>query len=418
MGDLEQKGGLYRPIFPSEWKRVPLYTLASWVNGLAFRDVNFSAAGRPVIKIAEVKAGITQQTKFTTQTFDDAIRVRSGDLIFSWSGQPQTSIDVFWWRGLEGWLNQHLFRVTPTSDVDRTFFYFLLRYLKPHFVGIARNKQTTGLGHVTRRDLEAIEVGIPPVSEQRAIAKVLGALDDKIEANRKVQTLMDHNLMLAYRHSCEVCSTSNIEVGVIMESALGGAWGNDHPASAGDVLVSCLRGIDLSYISDGRKPDAPERWLSQAQYAKRAFGENEIWLEGSGSFCGRSLLIGRYLDRWFDYPVRYSNFVKRLVPKTSQVPSAIVWLSLREAYASGLVHAWRTGTAFPNLDIRAVLRHVVVIPPPSVVRHIESLASASLDPSFAIESSALATLRDTLLPKLLSGVLRVRDAEPLVEEAV
>ncbi len=114
--------------------------MATWVNGIAFRNIQFAETGRPVIKIAEIKGGISGQTKFTQQTFDESVFVRPGDLLFSWSGQPETSIDAFWWRGPEGWLNQHVFKVTPSADLHIGFFYCLLRYLKPNFVDIARNK--------------------------------------------------------------------------------------------------------------------------------------------------------------------------------------------------------------------------------------------------------------------------------------
>ncbi|MEK9134028.1 MAG: restriction endonuclease subunit S, partial [Pseudomonadota bacterium] len=185
------KSWLYHPVFPEHWERRALYSLARWVNGLAFRDIQFGPIGKPVIKIAEIKGGISGQTKFTEQVFDDAVHVRAGDLLFSWSGQPETSIDVFWWRGVDGWLNQHSFRVTPAEGIDPTFFFYLLRYLKPSFVGIARNKQTTGLGHVTKRDLENIEAAYPGLPEQRAIAHILGTLDDKIELNRRMNETLE-----------------------------------------------------------------------------------------------------------------------------------------------------------------------------------------------------------------------------------
>ncbi|MDQ7088937.1 MAG: restriction endonuclease subunit S [Acidobacteriota bacterium] len=114
--------------------------------------------------------------------------------MFSWSGQPETSIDAFWWRGPEGWLNQHIFRVLPDVGIDPTFFFYLLRYLKPNFVAIARNKRATtaGLGHVTKRDLKnAHEEGVPPLPEQRAIAHILGTLDDKIELNRRMSETLE-----------------------------------------------------------------------------------------------------------------------------------------------------------------------------------------------------------------------------------
>ncbi len=155
---VDARSWLYHPRFPEHWKRQSLHSLAEWVNGLAFRKIQFAPTGKPIIKIAETKDGISSQTKFTQQTFDESVHVSDGDLLFSWSGQPESSIDAFWWRGQDGWLNQHIFKVSPNAEVDRTFFFYILRYLKPNFVGIARNKQTTGLGHVTRRDLENIEV--------------------------------------------------------------------------------------------------------------------------------------------------------------------------------------------------------------------------------------------------------------------
>ena len=190
---------LYHPHFPKHWKRKPLYSMAQWVNGLAFRKIQFSTTGKPIIKIAEIKGGISGQTKFTQQTFDESVRIRSGDLLFSWSGQPETSIDAFWWRGPEGWLNQHVFRVTPINGVDSTFFFYLLRYLKPNFVAIARNKQTTGLGHVTKRDLENIEAALPDLSEQRAIAHILGTLDDKIELNRRMNETLEEMARVLFK---------------------------------------------------------------------------------------------------------------------------------------------------------------------------------------------------------------------------
>lgn len=175
---------IYHPYFPRGWYRHSLYSLAEWVNGLAFKKFQFSKSGKPIIKIAEIKNGITSQTKFTEQKFDESVLIKTGDLLFSWSGQPETSIDAFRWYGPDGWLNQHIFRVFPNDTVDKEFFYYLLRYLKPTFVQIAGNKQTTGLGHVTKRDLQNLQVAVPSLTEQQRIAHILKTLDDRIKLNR------------------------------------------------------------------------------------------------------------------------------------------------------------------------------------------------------------------------------------------
>jgi len=168
-----------------EKKRIPLYDLAVWKNGLAFRDVQFSSKGKPVIKIAELKNGITDQTKFTKDEFDDSVALCKGDMLFSWSGNPSTSIDVFYYDLPSGWLNQHIFKVTPIG-IDKRFLYYLLKSHKPIFTAIASNKQTTGLGHVTIKDLKELIVDVPTLEFQIKIAETLGALDDKIENNTKI----------------------------------------------------------------------------------------------------------------------------------------------------------------------------------------------------------------------------------------
>lgn len=125
---------LYNPAFPEDWTPYQLYDLADWINGMAFRNIEFSSSGKPVIKIAEIKNGITGQTQFTINDYDSIYFIKQGDMLFSWSGQPETSIDVFWYNGPDGWLNQHIFKVLPNEICQEKFLYFLLKYIKPCFV--------------------------------------------------------------------------------------------------------------------------------------------------------------------------------------------------------------------------------------------------------------------------------------------
>jgi hypothetical protein len=171
----------------ADWPISSVYDLATWRNGLAFKNIDFADIGRPVIKIAELKNGVTQQTARTAAQYDPSIFVGAGDMLFSWSGNPDTSIDVFRWRGEEGWLNQHIFKVKPRTGVLEEFLFFLLRWLRPRFAEIARNKQTTGLGHVTIQDLRRMMVGVPDVKEQSAIISIVGPLQEKIDLNHRMR---------------------------------------------------------------------------------------------------------------------------------------------------------------------------------------------------------------------------------------
>jgi type I restriction enzyme S subunit len=302
------------------------------------------------------------------------------------------------------------------GKVCTDYLEYWLRFYEPRW----HQHESAGsvFANLSTADLRRLEIPLPPLSEQRAIAEVLGALDDKIEANRRVRQILMELLDLSYIASVEACAEQSVPMGELVELGLGGVWGSDEPQSPDDIRVNCLRGIDLANVANGVRPLPPVRWLSRTQFEKREYTEGEIWVEGSGSFCGRSLLVGHYLDNLFEGPIRPSNFVKRLVPRQSSSLATVAWLSLRYAYRSGEISAWRTGSAFPNINVEALLRHVVKVPPSAVVDDLAVLAKVVLDPAPLLESVRLASLRDALLPKLLSGELRVRDAERLVEDAV
>ena len=179
-------------------EKVSLYSLAKWTNGLAYKDIHFSSKGVPIIKIAELKNGITAQTNYTNGIFSDSLKLHYDDLLFSWSGNPDTSIDIFRYRLENGWLNQHIFKVEPFINKD--YFYYLMKSLKPTFVHMASNKQTTGLGHVTISDLKRLEVRLHNESEQQHIVDILGTLDDKIENNDKIIKEISYLIQLKFEN--------------------------------------------------------------------------------------------------------------------------------------------------------------------------------------------------------------------------
>ncbi|WP_223530894.1 restriction endonuclease subunit S [Pseudomonas sp. GL-R-19] len=151
---------------PKGWATRPIYEMASYINGAAYKafEPNAERRGLPIIKIAELKAGVTSQTAFSDIVMPDKYLIRTGDILFSWSGNPDTSIDTFVWGHDPALLNQHIFRVLPHASNERSFVLQTLRNLRPIFAELARNKQTTGLGHVTVADLKRLHVINPPGS--------------------------------------------------------------------------------------------------------------------------------------------------------------------------------------------------------------------------------------------------------------
>ena len=195
------------------FKYVSLYSLAEWKNGLAFKQIHFAGQGKPVIKIAELKNGITAQTAYTQQTFDDSVYLTKGDMVFSWSGNPETSIDVFWYNLPNGWLNQHIFKVTPNEGVHKLYLYYLLKSLKPQFTAIASNKQTTGLGHVTIRDMKEMMIELPDYDIQKSVGEYLYSIDQKVCINQRINDNLEQQAQAIFSERFEKVSSEDLPAG-------------------------------------------------------------------------------------------------------------------------------------------------------------------------------------------------------------
>ena len=274
---------------------------------------------------------------------------------------------------------------------------------------------------------------------------MLGALDDKIELNRRMSETLEEMARALFRSwfvdfdpvrakaegrpsglppdldalfpaSFEASELGEIpaewEVTTledIFELAVGGAWGKDAPDHKATELVHCLRGIDCHALAEDRVPEAPVRWLTPRQLATRRLPPGTILIEGSGSFCGRSLLWSDEMSTLFEQPVTYSNFVKRLDRTGCSISqAAVVWQFMRRAYRDGEIQLYRTGTAFPNLDVRSLLSTLnVVVPPEAVADLYVRLCAWDARLEQTQQSQTLSRLRDALLPRLVSGELRV-----------
>ena len=163
---------------PSGWSCSSVYELANYVNGASHpsKTLNGNRLGYPVIKINELKNGFTDQTKYWDADYKEKHLVTSGDILFSWSGNPDTSIGTFVWSKQDGLLNQHIFKVVPRNSKWRSFVLSMLKSNQGAFAEIARDKQTTGLGHVTVKDLK--EMMCPIASD--VVMKTFASLVDDI----------------------------------------------------------------------------------------------------------------------------------------------------------------------------------------------------------------------------------------------
>ncbi len=134
---------------PDSWGISPLDEIGDYLNGLALQKYPPESEEEflPVIKIKELKSGISDGTDKASVNIPKKYIIDNGDVIFSWSG----SLEVVIWHQGKGALNQHLFKVTSKKYPKWFYYFWTLKYL-PKFRHIAQGKATT-MGHIQRYHL-------------------------------------------------------------------------------------------------------------------------------------------------------------------------------------------------------------------------------------------------------------------------
>lgn len=167
---------------PVGWTWCRLVDAGQFINGLPFKPSDWGSVGRPIIRIQNL-SGRNLDYNRTTGTFDSSVLVQDGDILVSWSA----TLDAFVWRGEEGVLNQHIFRVLPAPLADKGFLYWLLKWVIRQ---LAESDHAHGLvmSHINRGPFLAHPIPLPPLAEQkRIVAKVdeLMAMCDRLEAQQQ-----------------------------------------------------------------------------------------------------------------------------------------------------------------------------------------------------------------------------------------
>lgn len=163
---------------PRGWKFAPLGQLGKYINGRAFKPVEWEKKGLPIIRIQNLNDP-TAQYNYSLGKYDERFKVRKGDLLIAWSA----SLGAFIWEGEDAWLNQHIFRVEPNTDFcTKEFLFYVVRYVIDELYDKAHG---SGIVHVTKPVFEAHEVCLPPLSEQFRIVSKLERLLAKVEGSKE-----------------------------------------------------------------------------------------------------------------------------------------------------------------------------------------------------------------------------------------
>jgi hsdS, type I site-specific deoxyribonuclease len=361
--------------------RRSLFDLAIWKNGLAFKKIDFSETGLPVIKIAELNNGINSNTSFTQGDYGEEVFIRWDELLFSWSGNPRTSIDVFRYRLHDGWLNQHIFKVTANEEfVTKDFLYYVLKFLKPHFTQIAKNKQTTGLGHVTIADLKRMSLVIPSKEVQSQIVSILKAIDDKIEVNTSINKNLQEQAQVIYNDMFITNANPSWQSGQLSD------------------LITVRYGKDHKKLADGTYPVYGSGGIMR--YVERPLYDKESVLIPRKGTLNNVM----YVNEPF-WSVDTMFFTEMRLPDVAKFVFHFV--------KSRDLVALNAGSAVPSMTTDILNSMELLIPDADTLTKFENVVA----PMYLTvqqntqESSKLAELRDFLLPRLMSGEIDVSDID-------
>ena len=356
--------------------------------------------------------------------------------------------------------NQDVKALRPKPGVRNEFLPYLLLGNKDRLLNLV-DLAGHGTGRLNSDELKALDVVLPPELEQRAIAHILGTLDDKIELNGR----MNETLEAMARALFKSWFVDFLPVRANME-----ARNRKARTQTGDPIRAKAAGRDLGllkpladlfpdFFEDSELGEIPKGWevgpiLETARLLsggtpktdRDEYWSGDIpWASAKDvSQCGNSFLVeterkitARGLDESATQliPALCSVVVARgattgrmvvlgdamainqtcyALATAISTPFAL-YCHLREEIAN-LVHAAH-GSVFDTITTSTFATSKVTIPPDRVFREFER----RVDPMFrrvmagTKASRTLAALRDTLLPKLISGELRVKDAERIVE---
>ncbi|WP_395319182.1 restriction endonuclease subunit S [Fructilactobacillus frigidiflavus] len=162
--------------------KTSLDEIANYKNGLAmqkFNPIDFKNS-LPVLKIKELNQGHTDENSDRCSIdISDDIKIKTGDIIFSWSGTLLLDI----WSGEDAGLNQHLFKVT-SNKFSKWFVFEWTKYYLREFQNIAKSKATT-MGHIKRTELKKSMAIIPTELEMNKLNRILNPIFEKQIITRK-----------------------------------------------------------------------------------------------------------------------------------------------------------------------------------------------------------------------------------------
>lgn len=300
--------------------------------------------------------------------------------------------------------NQSCYGLRAKDMTTNDFVYYLLK----NMIGnIQQNTHGSVFNTITRDTFGILKANLPPLEEQKAIAHVLSTLDDKIEVNNQINKTLENMAQAIFKQWFVDFEFPNKE-------------GEPYKSSGGKMIESELgmipkgwevgKFIDLIEITSGKRP---------GKRSELAMEDSKYPLVGASSITGytddfnfeeKILVIGR---------VGTHGVVQRFNNKVWASDNTLVIKSDNYEFAYQILNqidykAINRGSTQPLITQTDIKNYTLIIPTEVYLSKFELLVGSlfEIHSNHCIENSKLTEIRDSLLPKLMSGEIRV----PLDEE--
>ncbi|MET8547414.1 restriction endonuclease subunit S [Micromonospora zamorensis] len=299
----------------------------------------------------------------------------------------------------------HLIRVRlDSATVNARYYYYYFRSAlgRQSIEPIIHQVAAAG---IRGSDLSRLQVPVPDLPVQDAIVALLSALDDKISVNDCIATIADQYCAAVFEEVVVKESNGITELGKV--AIVNGKSVKPTPGGS-------LRYVDIASVSQGRLT-WPERasWDDAPGRARRGIAAGDtLWSTVRPNRRSHFLVLDE------DPLLVASTGFAVITPR--DVGPAFLYESARREEFVAYLESVAEGSAYPAVRAEKFLTAPI---PDASDEHRDRFEALAFPVrlrahSAAQESRALAELRDALLPELMSGRLRVKDAEKVVEEAV
>lgn len=388
-------------------RRARIGSVAKVTSGHPFRSDQWTPDGVPAVKIANVKDGyIDLDTAPAFVSMEDSQTVgrfllQQGDIVISMTGDVGRVARIIIDSPLV--LNQRvgLFTVDSTK-ADPLFFFYTLR-TTPVRQEIVRTAFGSAQANTSPSLIEQVQIPLPPLDTQRAIAEVLGALDDKIAANHHLSQVIDDLasslFQKRFKHAPSAPLTSIAKVNTTSIS----------PQSEGE-----FRYLDISLVGNGTS-ESPTltTWAEAPSRARRGVpAGSTIWSTVRPNRRSHCLILDE------DPILVASTGFAVLTP--SECGPAFLYETTKQKSFQDYLESVAEGSAYPAVRSSEFAKAPVTSATREERNAFEEEAGPlrALQASLERENQVLASTRDELLPLLMSGRITVGAASSRVEEVV